>query len=86
MADLAAMRTYLRDVFTDPVERRQAVQDEGLAVISDFVEFDKDGIETLCASVRKPGGTIPNPNAGNAGGPATIPNPGYSLPASVRRG
>jgi hypothetical protein len=57
MADLAAMRTYLRDVIgiIDPVERRQAVQDEGLAVLSDFVEFDKDGIETLCASVRKPG-------------------------------
>ena len=83
MADLAAMRTYLRDVIgiTDPVERRQAIQDEGLAVISDFVEFDKDGIETLCATVRKPGGTIPNPNAGNAGAPVTIPNPGYSIPA-----
>ena len=83
MADLAAMRTYLRDVIgiTDPVERRQAVQDEGLAVLSDFVEFDKDGIETLCASVRKPGGTVPNPNANIAGAPATIPNPGYSIPA-----
>ena len=82
MADLAAMRTYLRDVIgiTDPVERRQAIQNEGLTTFSDFAEFDKEEIETLCASVRKPGGTIPNPAAG-AGAPATIPNPGHNIPA-----
>ena len=83
MADLAAMRTYLRDVIgiTDPVERRQAIQNEGLNTFKDFAEFDKEGIETLCASVRKPGGTIPNPNAADAGAPATIPNPGHNIPA-----
>ena len=83
MADTASFRTYLRDVIgvTDPRERREAVQNEGLETISDFLEFDKDGIETLCSSVRKPGGTIANPNANVAGAPATIPNPGYSISA-----
>ena len=83
MATEAAMRTYLRDVIgiSDPIERRQAIQEEGLNVIQDFVEFERDDIETLCASVRKPGGTIPNPNAAAANAPATIPNPGYSIPA-----
>ena len=83
MADAARFRTYLRDVIgvTDPRERREAVQEQGLETITNFLEFDKDGIETLCASVRKPGGTIVNPNANVAGAPATIPNPGYSIPA-----
>ena len=79
----AAMRTYLRDVIgiADPVQRREVIQAEGLNTVSDFADFDKEDIETLCSSVRKPGGVIPNPNAGVAGQPATIPNPGHSIPA-----
>ena len=81
MAQQGAMRTYLRDAISirDPVARRQAIQDEGLNVITNFTEFLKEDIETLCSSVQKPGGTIPNPNAAAANAPATIPNPGYSI-------
>ena len=78
------MRTYLRDVIGiadsnvgHVNDRRIAVQDEGLQVIDDFIEFDDDGIATLCQSVRKPGGTIPDPT--NAA--RQIPNPGFSIPA-----
>jgi hypothetical protein len=41
MAELAAMRTYLRDTIgvQDPVDRREAIQNEGLATIGDFAEF-----------------------------------------------
>ena len=83
MANAAGMRTYLRDVIGigDPLERREAVRLEGLETIQDFAEFEKEDVETLCASIRKPGGTIPNPNAGNPGAPPTIPNPGYPIPA-----
>ena len=83
MADAASFRTYLRDVIgiPDPRQRREAVQEQGLSVISDFLEFDKDAIEVLCSSVRKPGGTIPNPDVANLGAPAEIPNPGYGIPA-----
>ena len=83
MADAASFRTYLRDVIgiPDPRERREAVQEQGLGVLTDFLEFDKEAIEVLCSSVRKPGGTIPNPDIGNLGAPAAIPNPGYSIPA-----
>ena len=77
-----AMRTYLRDVIgvtNVPGGAanlcRIAVQDEGLRVIDDFVEFTEEDIQTLCQSVRKPGGTIVNP----AG--AVVPNPGYSISA-----
>ena len=78
----AGMRTILRDVIgiLDPVGRREAIQAKGLNIISDFAEFDKEDIETLYSSVRKPGGAIPNPNAGEAGQPATIPSPGHSIP------
>ena len=83
MANAAGMRTYLRDVIgvPDPVERREAIRLEGLETIRDFAEFEKEDIETLCGSVRKPGGTIPNPNAAAPGAPANIPNPGFAIPA-----
>ena len=88
MADAASFRTYLRDVIgvTDPRQRHEAVQEQGLDAIADFLEFDKDGIETLCSSVRKPGGTILNPNGTVAGAPATIPNLGYSISAISEKG
>ena len=82
-AQQGAMSTYLCDAIGigDPVARRQVIQDEGLNLITDFTEFENEDIETLCSSVRKPGRTISNPNAAAAGAPATIPNPGYSIPA-----
>ena len=86
-----AMRTYLRDVIgiTDVVgvagvaanSRRVAVQDEGLNVIEDFLEFDEDGIKVLCSSVRKPGGQMVDP----ANAEAMIVNPGYSISAISER-
>ena len=77
-AQQGAICTYLRDAIgiRDPVARRQVIQDEGLNLITDFTEFEKEDIITLCSSIQKPGRTIPNPNAAAAGAPATIPNPG----------
>ena len=68
----AAMRTFLRDVIgisdadgAEPAARRVAIQQEGLENLEDLLEFDKDGIKSICASVRKPGGQIEDPS--NAG-------------------
>ena len=83
MAAANAMRTYLRDIIGiadipgDANARRVAVQEEGLNTIDDLIEFDDEGIQTLCQSVRKPGGTIVDP----ADATRRIPNPGYSIPA-----
>ena len=78
------MRTFLRDVIGiadadggDPAARRIAIQQEGLEILEDLLEFDKDGIKSLCASVRKPGGQIDDPS--NAG--QKINNPGFNIPA-----
>ena len=56
-AQQGAMHTYLCDAIgiRDPVASRQAIQDEGLNLITDFNEFEKEDIETLCSSVQKPG-------------------------------
>ena len=78
------MRTFLRDVIgisdvegMDPAARRMAIQEEGLETLEDLLEFDKEGIKSLCASVRKPGGRIEDPT--NAG--QLISNPRYNIPA-----
>ena len=63
MTSQAAIRTFLRDVIgitdvegPDPAARRVAIQEEGLNVLTDLLEFDNDGIKSLCSSVRKTGG------------------------------
>lgn len=71
---------YLRDIIriTD-AETRAAINDQGLRLFADFLPLTEEDVEELCANVRKPGGTIPNPNANVQNQPATIPNPGHSL-------
>ena len=83
MTSKATMRTFLREIIggadaqrSDPVTRRAAIQDKGLQVITDLVEFDEDGIKSVCSSVRKLGGLIDDPN--NPG--QHIVNPGFNLP------
>ena len=59
-----------RTIITDP-ER------ENLR-LGDLIHMDDDQVEALCSSLRKPGGTIPNPAGGQG---ARIPNPGTYIPA-----
>ena len=80
----AEMRNFLADVIgiadspgTNIHARRDAVRNEGLEVMADLIEFDDEDVKTLCASVRKPGGTIPDP----AGARRQIQDPGHSIPA-----
>ena len=69
MADLAALRTYLKDIIglgattTRGTERANAIIEEGLESISDLVDLSHDdGVKTLCQNVRKPAGSVPQPN------------------------
>ena len=77
------MRVYLEDVIglddelgPDLDAKRNAVMEEGLQVLDDLAEFDDNSIKILCASVRKPGGLIDDPEDGTR-----VPNPGHSIPA-----
>jgi len=98
MADLAALRTYLRDIIglgaTTPIgqERANAIIEEGLESISDLVDDShENGIKTLCQNVRKPAGTIPQPNwvepIPNPQNltPPMVPRPGQSIPTICER-
>ena len=82
MAAQAAIRTYLKDVIglgNDQLgtERANAIIAEGLDGFDALVDFNKDDIKSLCSTVRKPGGTIEDPNDNTR----QISNPGTSIPA-----
>ena len=89
---MAAIRTYLRDPIglgmdAQGTEKANAIITEGMSNIEDLVDlYEDDGIKTLCHNVRKPAGTIPDPNwvapvPNNLGLVApNIPRPGLQIP------
>ena len=76
MASINAMRTMFgRLGFTGQGPAMLTV-DQGIDHIDDLKSLDADEIETLLKLLRRPGGTITNPNAANPGQPAHITAPG----------
>ena len=55
------------------------VIDQGVNRAEELSDLDDDEVETLLKLLHRPGGTIPNPNADNAGQPAHITAPGISV-------
>ena len=49
---------------------------EGLAQVNDLTEFDNDSLKQITENLRKPGGTVPDPNPNAAEG-AVIPTPAF---------
>ena len=87
-AAAAHMRTFLREVIgitdsppPDTGARREAVRQEGLETITDLADFNEEDVKVLCASVRKPGGTVVDPNDKTR----QIPNPGFNIPAIAEK-
>ena len=64
----AATRTFLRDVIglgnnEEGTQKANAIIAEGLDDLADLYKLAKDeGVKTLCTNVRKPLGTVPDPN------------------------
>ena len=54
--------------------------DQGLDTLDELKVLTTDEIESLCKVVRRPGGTVSNPNTGDPGQPATLSNPGEKVP------
>jgi hypothetical protein len=52
------------------------LQAEGVNNVEDLIDFDKDTIEQVAASLRRPAGRVPDPNPAAAVG-ATIPTPPF---------
>jgi hypothetical protein len=85
---MAAAQAQLNNYLDTPIgitvqATRTALNQQGLQSFDDFLTLTEKDISEICANLRKPGGTIPNPDhnpgAPVAGVPATLPNPGISL-------
>ena len=77
-----AIRTALGRMGLEQVACTYLVDGQGMNDLEEFAFLKDDDVENLCKSIRRPGGTLPNPNAAAAGQPPTIPNPG--IPVSLR--
>jgi hypothetical protein len=83
-ANLAALNNYLDNVlFIQDQAVRDGLNQQGLTSFDDFVTLTESDISQICSNVRKPGGVIPNPNAGLPGQPPTITNPGVLVGHAV---
>ena len=55
------------------------IDKQGIDTVENFHCLKESDIEKLCKTIRQTGGTMANPNAGIAGQPALINNPGLSI-------
>eukprot|EP00978_Attheya_sp_CCMP212_P004879 scaffold10702_cov33-Attheya_sp.AAC.1 len=79
MVVLASTRQLLvRMCFTNAAAA-VITDEQGIDELSDYKILTDSEIEGICKVVRRPGGTIPNPNAGDTGQPAIITAPGESV-------
>ena len=89
MAHVIALRTMLERLGFSAPAALYITNDQGMNKLSEFTLLTDDEVENLCKVVRRPGGTIPNPQraalqeAGDdipADMPAHVPNPGIVVP------
>ena len=76
MADVVALRAALTRLGFSDKAAGFITDDQGLNTLDELKVLTNDEIEILCKVVWRPGGTVPNPNAGDLGQPATLLNPG----------
>ena len=72
----AIMKTYLQTVVNVTAATARLIIDQGLDDFDELDGFSEDDMKTLCYTIRRPGGTIPNPRARTSGQPPTIKDPG----------
>ena len=78
MAAAAMRAAYRRLGFTNQAAAA-ITDDQDIDSVDELEMLTEEEIESLCKALRRPGGTIANPDAGNAGAPAEIPNPGINV-------
>jgi hypothetical protein len=80
MANVNAFRTTLRGLGFSIDAARSITDDQEIATIEELSILDAEGVVDLCKALRRPGGTILNPNRNDPGQPNQIPNPGTNIP------
>ena len=81
-ANANAVLNYLNNVLqiNDPDIRTNFVHTQGFDSWATARDITIDDVITMCKNMRRPGGTIQNPDANEENDlPERIPNPGYSL-------
>jgi hypothetical protein len=74
-AILAGMRNGLTGIGFSQAAANEIITAQGYDTLSALAELTDDTVTDLISTIRKPGGTIPNPGAGAA----AIPNPGINV-------
>ena len=69
----AIMKTYLQTVVNVTAATARLIIDQGLDDFDELDGFSEDDMKTLCYTIRRPGGTIPNPRARTSGQPHKRP-------------
>ena len=79
MAAAAVIRAvYGRLGFTNAAATA-IIDQQDIDSVEELELLSDEEIESLCKALRRPGGTVANPNTGNPGAPAQIPNPGNNV-------
>ena len=60
------------------------LQSEGITLVADLADFDKDSLQQLADNLRHPGGRVPDPNPGAPPG-STIPTPPFVFGAKSQK-
>ena len=60
------------------------LQNEGISIVDDLNDFDKDTLQQVADNLRRPGGRIPDPTPGAAPG-ATIPTTPFVFGAKSQK-
>jgi hypothetical protein len=85
MADLVALRAALQRVGVAAAVATNITDIENIDSLEELQLLSKDDVETLCQTIRSPGGLVNNPNAGIAGQPQQIRNPGRHVSARAEK-
>ena len=79
MADVPAMRAAYQRLGFSANAATRITDDQQIDSLGELKLLTDGEIENLCKVLRRPGGTIPNPQAATAGQPPRIPNPGEQV-------
>jgi hypothetical protein len=60
MANNVAMRQMFERLAFSVEASTAAVEEESIADLDVLLDLKEEGVETLCKTMRRPGGTIPN--------------------------
>ncbi len=75
----AVMRAAMVRIGFTEMAAQALVDEQGMDTLEEIKLLTDDEIESLCKVIRRPGGMIPAPPGGAAGGAAKIPNPGVPV-------